>query len=168
MKAKDFECQYSAGQLIVERGSEVRQLFIVRSGNVVLDRDDGSEPRLIGSGQVFGELPGVLGSPSPYRAEADEDATVLVLDGVLINKMCDENTEFAARLPPNRSMALSWPIRRLCPPHRTAPPTSPDAPPAAPDWLGDKIMTRPCPRRSDPCPCPRRPDPPPSTPSGTG
>ena len=98
MKAKDFERQYSAGQLIVERGSEVRQLFIVRSGNVVLDRDDGSEPRLIGSGQVFGELPGVLGSPSPYRAEADEDATVLVLDDVLINKMCDENAEFAARL----------------------------------------------------------------------
>ena len=98
MKAEDLERRYASGQLIVERGSVVRQLFIVRSGSIVLERDDGSEPRLIGTGQVFGELPALLGSPCPYRAEADDDATVLVLDGALINKMCGENVEFAARL----------------------------------------------------------------------
>ena len=98
MKPDELERQYSPGQLIIERGSDGAELFVVRSGSVLLDRDDGSEPRMLGSGQVFGELGAVLGAPSPYRAEADEDVTVLALDREVLNTLCGENAEFAVRL----------------------------------------------------------------------
>lgn len=98
MKAEELERQYSPGQLILERGKVSRELFIVRSGGVLLDRDDGSEARLIGAGELFGELSAVLGAPNPYSAEADDDVAVLVLDPDLLNQMCTENEEFAVRM----------------------------------------------------------------------
>lgn len=97
MKPEELERQYSAGQLILERGSETRDLFVVRSGNVLIDRDDGGEPRLIGPGQLFGELGAVLGAPSPYRAEADDEVTLLALAPDLVNRLCSESREFAMR-----------------------------------------------------------------------
>ena len=98
MKPEELERQYSPGQLIVERGKVSRELFIVRSGGAMLDRDDGSETRLIGAGEVFGELSAVLGAPSPYSAEADDDVALLVLDPDLLNQLCTENEEFAVRM----------------------------------------------------------------------
>ncbi len=98
MKPDELERQYAAGQLIVERGSEVRELFVVRAGTVLLDPDDGREPRVVGAGQVFGEIGAVLGGPSPYRAEAEDDVTLLALDPVTLNKLCGENREFSMRL----------------------------------------------------------------------
>jgi CRP-like cAMP-binding protein len=98
MKPDELERHYTSGQLILERGSETRSLFVVRAGSVVLDRDDGSDPCLIGSGQVFGELGAVLGSPSPYRALADDDVTVLVLEAEVLNRLCKDSPEFSVRL----------------------------------------------------------------------
>ena len=98
MKPEDLERQYAPGQLIVERGAPVRELFVVRTGTVLLDPDDGREPRVVGSGQVFGELGGLLGAPSPYRAEAEDEVTVLALDPAQVTQLCTENGEFAVRL----------------------------------------------------------------------
>ena len=106
MKPEELERQYSPGQLILKRGKDSRELFIVRSGGVTLDRDDGSDARLVGAGEIFGELSAVLGAPSPYNAEADDDVTVLVLDPDLLNQMCTESEEFAVRMIRHLSEAL--------------------------------------------------------------
>jgi CRP-like cAMP-binding protein len=98
MKPEELERNFSPGQLIVERGAETAELYIVRAGSVVLDRGNGGEPRLLGPGQVFGELGAVLGEPSPYRVEADDDVTVLALESGVLNQLCSENQEFALRL----------------------------------------------------------------------
>lgn len=98
MELKDLERQYAPGQLIVERGAEVRHLFVVRRGTVLLDPDDGREPRAVGAGQLFGELGAVLGAPSPYRAEAENEVTLLALDAAELTRMCTESGEFAVRL----------------------------------------------------------------------
>ena len=98
MKLEDLERHYSPGQLIVERGAQVRELFVVRTGTVLLDPDDGREPRMVTAGQVFGELGAVLGAPCPYRAEAEEEVTVLALDPGQVTRLCTESGEFAVRL----------------------------------------------------------------------
>lgn len=98
MKPEELERQYSPGQHILERGAEARELYVVRSGSVILDAGDGSEPRLIGPGTVFGEFGAVLGEPSPYRAEADSEVTLLALDTGIVNRLCREKAEFSMRL----------------------------------------------------------------------
>ena len=98
MKPEELERQYQPGQVILERGAECRELFVIRQGQVILDRGGDSDVTLIGSGQIFGELGSVLGVPSPYRASADEDVQLLVLDSGMLNTLCSESADFAVRL----------------------------------------------------------------------
>ena len=44
MKPADLERQFQESQVILERGSETRELFVVRQGQVVLERGEGSDP----------------------------------------------------------------------------------------------------------------------------
>ena len=98
MKPEELERSFSEGQVIVERGQELRELYVVRSGNVVLDGEDSSAKRLLGPGSIFGELGAVHGGNSPYRAEADDDVCVLVLEPDTLNQLVKESPEFSARL----------------------------------------------------------------------
>jgi CRP-like cAMP-binding protein len=107
MKPQELERQYAPGQLIIERGAQQRELFVVRSGTVLLDSVDGREPRLVGPGQVFGETGAVLGGASPYRAEADDEVTLLAIDPATVTLLCSENGEFAVRLVQHLAAQLS-------------------------------------------------------------
>ena len=107
MKPQELERQYAPGQLIIERGAQQRELFVVRSGTVQLDSVDGREPHLVGPGQVFGETGAVLGGASPYRAEADDEVTVLAIDPATVTKLCSESGEFAVRLVQHLAAELS-------------------------------------------------------------
>jgi len=98
VKPEELERSFSEGQVIIERGLESRELFVIRSGNVVLDTEDGSTKRLVGPGCVFGEIGAIHGGASPYRAEAEEEVTVLALDHEMVNKLIQESPEFSARL----------------------------------------------------------------------
>lgn len=98
MKAEEIERQFAAGERIIARRSESRELFVVRSGTVVVDLDDGSEPRPLGPGSIFGELSALVGAPSPYAAEAEGEVTVLALDLSLVTRLTLECPEFALRL----------------------------------------------------------------------
>jgi CRP-like cAMP-binding protein len=107
MKPQELERTYAPGQLIIERGAQQRELFVVRSGTVLLDSVDGCEPRLVGPGQVFGEAGAVLAGTSPYRAEADDEVTVLAIDPATVTRLCSENGEFAVRLVKHLAAELS-------------------------------------------------------------
>lgn len=98
MKPEELERSLGEGQVILERGIESRELFVIRSGNVVLDCEDGSSKRLVGPGCVFGEIGAIHGGVSPYRAEAEENVTVLALDTGTLHKLISESPEFNARL----------------------------------------------------------------------
>lgn len=98
MKPEELERSFSEGQVIIERGLESRELFVIRSGNVVLDTEDGGTKRLVGPGCVFGEIGAIHGGTSPYRAEAEEEVTVLALDHEMVNKLIQVSPEFSARL----------------------------------------------------------------------
>jgi CRP-like cAMP-binding protein len=98
MKADDIEQRYTKGQTIVERGARERVLYVVRSGNVLVHLNEGQAPYLLGPGDMFGESPAILGRPSPVRAEAEGDTSVLALDVSLLNVLVRENAEFSFRL----------------------------------------------------------------------
>ena len=98
MTSEATECRFSAGDCILEVGSERRQLYVVQSGHVRLEAPSRGESRLLGPGSLFGEVTAITGTPSPYRVQADGDTTLLVLDVPLLNRLCRESSEFAFRL----------------------------------------------------------------------
>ena len=98
MKRKKLEREFSGEEAILDSGSNKRELFVVRSGNVMLIPNDESEQRLLGPGEIFGELGALLGEPSPYAVRADGDACVLALAPTELNKLCKESPDFSARM----------------------------------------------------------------------
>jgi CRP-like cAMP-binding protein len=98
MKTEDIEQRYTKGQTIVDRGARERVLYVVRSGNVLVHVAEGQAPYLLGPGDMFGEAPAILGRPSPVRAEAEGDTSILALDVSLLNVLVRENAEFSFRL----------------------------------------------------------------------
>ncbi len=98
MKREKLEREFSGEDAILDSGSNKRELFVVRSGNVMLVPNDGSEQRLLGPGEIFGELGAIVGEPSPYAVRADGDASVLVLDPAALNRLCKQSPDFSARM----------------------------------------------------------------------
>ncbi len=98
MKREKLEREFSGEDAILDSGSNKRELFVVRSGNVMLVPNDGSEQRLLGPGEIFGELGAIVGEPSPYAVRADGDANVLVLDPAALNRLCKQSPDFSARM----------------------------------------------------------------------
>ena len=98
MELKDIERRFGHGEAIVERGHTGRELFVVREGSVLLQWHEGEAPHLLATGDVFGETAAILGRPYSFQAEADGEATVLVIDRPLLNRLCSESPEFVFRL----------------------------------------------------------------------
>jgi CRP-like cAMP-binding protein len=98
MKPEDIERHFDAGQCIVERGAEGRELFVISSGNVLLSQRDGDVPRLLCEGEIFGEAAAILGQPYEFRAEAHGEVELLAIDPPLLDQLCRENVEFSFRL----------------------------------------------------------------------
>ena len=98
MKAEEIEQRFAKGETIVERGSRARTLYVVRGGNVLIHVIEGQAPFLLGPGDVFGEAAAILGRPSPFRAEAEGETSVLALDVAALNTLIRESDEFAFRL----------------------------------------------------------------------
>ncbi len=98
MKREKLEREFSGEEPILDSGSNKRELFVVRSGNVMLVPNDGSEQRLLGPGEIFGELGAIVGEPSPYAVRADGAACVLILDPAALNRLCKQSPDFSARM----------------------------------------------------------------------
>jgi len=98
MKPEEIERRFAKGETIVQRGSPERTLYVVRGGNVLIHVNEGQAPYLLGPGDIFGEAASILGRPSPFRAEAEGETTLLAIDVSLLNVLIRENTEFAFRL----------------------------------------------------------------------
>jgi len=98
MKPEEIERRFAKGETIVERGSRERTLYVVRGGNVLVHVNEAQAPYLLGPGDIFGEAAAILGRPSPFRAEAEGETTVLALDVSLLNVLIRESGEFAFRL----------------------------------------------------------------------
>jgi hypothetical protein len=98
MRREELERRLDQGQQVFARGCTARELFVICSGRIRLLGADGAPNRLRGPGEIFGELPAILGTPSPYAAEALEPSLLLALPLALVNRLLRECPEFSARL----------------------------------------------------------------------
>jgi CRP/FNR family transcriptional regulator len=98
MNPEEIERHFSPGDRILDAGSRVRELYVIRSGKVRLTSGSEEEGALLGPGDLFGELAAILGMPVPYDAMAEGETSVLALDVPNLNRLCRENTEFSFRL----------------------------------------------------------------------
>jgi CRP-like cAMP-binding protein len=94
MKLSDIERRFSAGECILDRDACVAELYVIRAGQVRLVPDG----RLLGPGDVFGEVAAITGRPSRERAVAESEGALLSIDVDLLQELCLENGEFAVRL----------------------------------------------------------------------
>jgi CRP-like cAMP-binding protein len=74
---------FAAGTTVFRRGDPSAQVHVVNSGCVELSRTVGGRSvvlQLLHPGDVFGDVPALLGSEEPFDARAIEDSTVLSID----------------------------------------------------------------------------------------
>ncbi|MFQ5513115.1 MAG: Crp/Fnr family transcriptional regulator [Myxococcota bacterium] len=110
MKADEVERRFDAGECILEAGSHSRELYVIRSGSVRLIPEAEAPGKLLGPGEIFGELPAILGTSSAWRALAVEETTLLALDPPLLNRLCLDCPEFSMRLIQHLADELAHPV----------------------------------------------------------
>ena len=69
---------FGAGEVIVQRGDAADEMFVIRSGNVEIRRDDGVVARL-GPGDFFGEMSLLESLPRDADAVALTNVELLVI-----------------------------------------------------------------------------------------
>lgn len=74
---------YAGGTFVFRRGDRAAKVHVVRSGSVELSRVVNGRRvmlQLLQPGDVFGDVPALLGDPEPFDARAVEDCAVLSID----------------------------------------------------------------------------------------
>jgi CRP-like cAMP-binding protein len=77
------EQQFAGGTYVFRRGDQAAKVHIVRSGSVELSRLVNGRRvmlQLLQPGDVFGDVPALLGDPEPFDARAVEDCSVLSIE----------------------------------------------------------------------------------------
>ena len=67
-------------QVLIAEGSEPTKMYVLRSGAVVIKRDDVAVARIDSPGAILGEMSIVLGKPATATVVAESDVTVHVVD----------------------------------------------------------------------------------------
>jgi CRP/FNR family cyclic AMP-dependent transcriptional regulator len=73
----------SAGEVLIEEGSQLRRMFVLVSGSGTVERDGVPIARIDTAGAVFGEMSVVLEKPSTATLRAHSDVRVRVVDDPL-------------------------------------------------------------------------------------
>ena len=74
---------FAGGTTVFRRGDPAAQVHVVNSGCVELSRTVGGRRvvlQLLHPGDVFGDVPALLGADEPFDARAIEDSTILSID----------------------------------------------------------------------------------------
>lgn len=92
-------CHFSTGALVQQKGDDGDGFWLVKSGTVSLCRftaeGDVTVFGVLGSGDLFGELAYFAGVTRQVDVVADEDATLVRINAVLIERLLASEPEFA-------------------------------------------------------------------------
>ena len=89
--------QVSEGTVLIRKGEQVTELFIVLEGRLAVTAADGKEVALLLSGEVVGEMSFVDSTPPSASVAATEDTQVLSIPRDLLRAKLDNDPYFAAR-----------------------------------------------------------------------
>jgi CRP-like cAMP-binding protein len=70
----------TAGDLLIEEGTDPTRMFVLVSGSVTVERDDVAFARIDAPGSIFGEMSVVLDRPATATVRATTDIVVHVID----------------------------------------------------------------------------------------
>jgi CRP-like cAMP-binding protein len=90
----------AGGTLVFKRGDPAAQVHVVRTGSVELSRTINGRRvtlQLLHPGDVFGDVPALLGEPEPFDARAVEDSTVLSMDAASLFALLQTRPTVARR-----------------------------------------------------------------------
>ena len=96
-----FTRAVKAGDIVFREGEAGRTMFVVRSGRVRITRQVRGHKKtfaVLGPGEFFGEMAIINDKPRSASAEVVEDAQLIELDAVLVEKMVVAEAEIALRL----------------------------------------------------------------------
>jgi len=110
-KSTVIEC--ALDDRILKKGNTARNMFIVLSGVLEVRADDGSILAVFTTGDVFGEMAFLLGTPRSQDVYAvTDDVTLLSLSETQIRRIMDEHADIASMLMLNVSKMLCMRLLR--------------------------------------------------------
>jgi CRP/FNR family transcriptional regulator, cyclic AMP receptor protein len=96
-----YQRSLAPGEVIFDEGDPADRLYVIRSGEVELVRENAARQRTVarlGAGDFFGELGVVLGEPRTARAIAVSQTRLIALDRDTLEGMIVEQPEIAIRM----------------------------------------------------------------------
>jgi len=96
-----YQRTLAPGEVIFDEGDPADRLYVIRSGEVELVRENAAGKRAVarlGAGDFFGELGVVLGAPRTARAVAVSQTRLIALDRNTLEGMIVDQPEIAIRM----------------------------------------------------------------------
>jgi CRP/FNR family transcriptional regulator, cyclic AMP receptor protein len=96
-----YQRTLAPGEVIFDEGDPADRLYVIRSGEVELVRENMAGKRAVarlGAGDFFGELGVVLGAPRTARAVAVSQTRLIALDRSTLEGMIVDQPEIAIRM----------------------------------------------------------------------
>jgi len=96
-----YQRTLAPGEVIFDEGDPADRLYVIRSGEVELVRENSVGKRAVarlGAGDFFGELGVVLGAPRTARAVAVSQTRLIALDRSTLEGMIVDQPEIAIRM----------------------------------------------------------------------
>lgn len=100
LAAEMGERAFAGGTYVFRRGDRAARVHVVRSGSVELSRMVNGRRvmlQLLHAGDVFGDVPAMLGDDEPFDARAVEDCTVLSIETAALFKLLQTRPQVAKR-----------------------------------------------------------------------
>jgi CRP-like cAMP-binding protein len=92
---------FDRGQLVIDQNVMLRAIFVIETGSVRVERRDHDQTvplAVLESGEFFGEMSYVDGSPTSARVIADTPTRVRVIDEATVKDLIARDPTFAGRL----------------------------------------------------------------------
>ncbi|MCI0394882.1 MAG: cyclic nucleotide-binding domain-containing protein [Chloroflexi bacterium] len=108
---KSHFVSYEDGQLILEKGSQRRAIFVVEKGQIQVERAPGEVIARRGQGAVFGEMSFLEGSGASASVVADGDVDVSVIAEAHLNSLLASVPGLATRFYQTLAVTLAYRLR---------------------------------------------------------
>ena len=81
---------YKAGEIIYSHNDPAEFIFLIHSGKVRIESKHGLELGILETGEIFGEVGRVIGSPRTVTAKAKTDCILYEIEWAKLQKKLDE------------------------------------------------------------------------------
>ncbi|MFZ4534805.1 cyclic nucleotide-binding domain-containing protein [Propionivibrio sp.] len=105
--------QVKSGEMLVQQGVRLEQLFIVLDGELKVLAAHGQEIAKVGVGDILGEMSFVDDSPTSASVQAVSDVLVLAVEHRLISQKMASDAAFAARFYKSIAIFLADRMRNV-------------------------------------------------------